>query len=96
MAQILLPELGEGIKSVEISDVSIKVGDNISIDDILIVVETDKASMEIPATEAGEVENVHVSAGDTLSPGEPIVTLTGDVASTKKNEEIIEEVPTEV
>ena len=42
MAQILLPELGEGITSVEISDVSVKVGDNLSKDDILIVVETDK------------------------------------------------------
>ena len=95
MAQILLPELGEGITSVEISDVSIKVGDNLSIDDILIVVETDKASMEIPCTEAGEVSIVHVSSGDTLSPGEPIVTLSGEASSIEKNVDV-EESPLEV
>jgi len=95
MAQILLPELGEGITSVEISDVSIKVGDNLSIDDILIVVETDKASMEIPCTEAGEVSTVHVSSGDTLSPGEPIVTLSGEASSIEKNVDV-EESPVEV
>ena len=95
MAQILLPELGEGITSVEISDVSVKVGDNLSIDDILIVVETDKTSMEIPTTEAGEVSTVHISKGDTLSPGEPIVTLSGEASLTETNEEV-EEPTTEV
>ena len=95
MAQILLPELGEGITSVEISDVSIKVGDNLSIDDILIVVETDKASMEIPCTEAGEVSIVHVSSGETLSPGEPIVTLSGEASSIEKNVDV-EKSPVEV
>ena len=95
MAQILLPELGEGITSVEISDVSIKVGDNLSIDDILIVVETDKASMEIPCTEVGKVSIVHVSSGDTLSPGEPIVTLSGKASSIEKNVDV-EESPVEV
>jgi pyruvate dehydrogenase E2 component (dihydrolipoamide acetyltransferase) len=95
MTQILLPELGEGITSVEISDISVKIGDNLSIDDILIVVETDKTSMEIPTTEAGEVSTVHISKGDTLSPGEPIVTLSGETSLTETNEEV-EEPTTEV
>ena len=50
MTEIKLPELGEGISSVEISDVLVKTGDKIKLDDPLIVVETEKASMEIPAT----------------------------------------------
>ena len=95
MIQILLPELGEGITSVEISDICVNVGDNLSIDDILIVVETDKASMEIPATEAGEVLTVHIADGDSLSPGEPIVTLSGEASSIQTNQEV-EEPPTEV
>jgi len=95
MAQILLPELGEGITSVEISDVSVKVGDNLSIDDILIVVETDKTSMEIPTTEAGQVSIVHISTGGSLSPGEPIVTLSGEASSTETNKKV-EEPSTEV
>ena len=90
MAQILLPELGEGITSVEISDVSVKVGDNLSIDDILIVVETDKTSMEIPTTEAGQVSIVHISTGGSLSPGEPIVTLSGEASSTETNKKVEE------
>ena len=53
MTDIKLPELGEGISSVEISDVLIKTGDKIKLDDPLIVVETEKASMEIPATSSG-------------------------------------------
>jgi len=90
MAQILLPELGEGITSVEISDVSVKVGDNLSIDDILIVVETDKTSMEIPTTEAGQVSIVHISTGGSLSPGEPIVTLSGEASSAETNKKVEE------
>ena len=90
MAQILLPKLGEGITSVEISDVSIKVGDKLSINDILIVVETEKASMEIPTTEAGDVSIVHISTGDILSPGEAIVTISGEASSTETNEEVEE------
>ena len=78
MANILLPELGEGITSVEISDVLVNTGDVIKVDDPLIVVETEKASMEIPTTEAGTVENVQVEKGGTISPGDIIISITGD------------------
>jgi len=53
MKEISLPELGEGITSVEISSVSVNVGDKISIDDILIVVET-LASVELRLIETDE------------------------------------------
>ena len=52
MADILLPELGEGITSVEISAVLVKKGDTVKVDDPIIVVETEKASMEIPTTKS--------------------------------------------
>ena len=96
MIQILLPELGEGITSVEISDVNVKVGDNISIDDILIVVETDKASMEIPTTEAGKISTVHVLKGDTLSPGEAIITISEKGDTEKVNDEVIKDIPGDI
>jgi len=83
MANILLPELGEGITSVEISDVLVNTGDVIKVDDPLIVVETEKASMEIPATEAGTVENVQVEKGGTISPGDVIISITGDGVQTE-------------
>ena len=78
MADILLPELGEGITSVEISEVLVKKGDTVKVDDPIIVVETEKASMEIPTTESGTVENVQVEKGSTISPGDVIISITGD------------------
>ena len=78
MADIRLPELGEGITSVDISDVLVVRGDIIKLDDPIIVVETEKASMEIPTTESGTVENVQVEKGSTISPGDVIISITGD------------------
>jgi len=48
------------------------------VDDPIIVVETEKASMEIPTTESGTVENVQVEKGSTISPGDVIISITGD------------------
>ena len=78
MADILLPELGEGITSVEISEVLVKKGDTVKVDDPIIVVETEKASMEIPTTESGTVENLQVEKGGEISPGDVIISITGD------------------
>ena len=78
MADILLPELGEGITSVEISEVLVKKGGTVKVDDPIIVVETEKASMEIPTTESGTVENVKIEKGSTISPGDVIISITGD------------------
>jgi len=77
MIEIRLPELGEGITSVEISDVLVSQGDFIKLDDPIIVVETEKASMEIPAIECGVVESVQVEKGGTLSPGDVIIHIEG-------------------
>ena len=78
MADILLPELGEGITSVEISEVLVKKGDTVKVNDPIIVVETEKASMEIPTTEPGTVENVQVEKGGAISPGDVIINITVD------------------
>ena len=55
MIDILLPELGEGISNVEIRDVLVKKGDSIKKDQVILVLETDKASMEIPSEHDGPV-----------------------------------------
>jgi len=81
MTEIKLPELGEGISSVEISDVLVKTGDKIKLDDPLIVVETEKASMEIPATSSGLVNKVYVYKGDTISPGDIMISIDGNSAT---------------
>ncbi len=87
MIEIRLPELGEGITSVEISDVLVAQGDTLKVDDPIIVVETEKASMEIPTTEAGTVESVNVEKGGTISPGDIIIITTGDGVQTETDNE---------
>ena len=59
--QITLPDLGEGIDNAEVSEVSVSVGDSVEKNDTLIVLESDKASMEIPAEEAGVVLEVLIN-----------------------------------
>jgi pyruvate/2-oxoglutarate dehydrogenase complex dihydrolipoamide acyltransferase (E2) component len=55
LKDILVPDIGD-FKDVEVIEVLVKVGDTISAEDSLITVESDKASMEIPATDGGVVK----------------------------------------
>ena len=102
MIEIRLPELGEGITSVEISDVLVTKGDSIKLDDPIIVVETEKASMEIPTIEGGVVESVQVEKGDTLSPGDVIIRIEGEgqteppIKENDNEAEIVESVQDEI
>ncbi len=77
---ITIPELGEGIDTVDVVSVLVKVGDTIEIDQPLIEVETDKAAVEIPATIAGTVTEIHTEPGASLGPGAAIVTVDADSA----------------
>ena len=61
--EILLPDLGEGIESADVSDVMVAPGDALAIDDIILVLESEKASMEIPSEEAGTVQKVFIAVG---------------------------------
>jgi len=96
MFEIKLPELGEGISSVEISDILVNTGDTLKIDDPMIVVETEKASMEIPATSSGIVNKIHVNKGGTIRPGDIIISITGDTVKTPNPEKITEDAQTTI
>lgn len=69
------PNLGEGIKSADVSSVSVKVGDTITADQNVMEVETDKAVVELPCSIAGQITQVHVEPGKTIKPGDPLLTL---------------------
>mgnify|MGYP000203108858 CR=1 FL=1 len=73
--QITLPDLGEGIDNAEVSEVSVSVGDSVEKNDTLIVLESDKASMEIPAEDAGVVLEVLINPGDEVSTGQPLLSM---------------------
>ena len=77
---ISVPDIGD-FEEIEIIEVLVHVGDTVAIDDSLITVESDKASMEIPATTAGEVTEIHVAVGDKISKGSPILVLAADAAA---------------
>ena len=102
MIEIRLPELGEGITSVEISDMLVTKGDSIKLDDPIIVVETEKSSMEIPTIESGIVESVQVEKGGTLSPGDVIIRIKGKgqteplIKENDNEAEIVESVQDEI
>ena len=85
--QIKLPDVGG--EEVEIIEISVKVGDSVAEDDTIIVVETEKASMDIPAPFAGTIESLIVKAGDKIKEGDLIATL---VTTASASNETVEEV----
>ena len=75
LKEILLPDLGEGISSADVSEVLVSPGDNVSIDDIILVLESEKASMEIPSEDKGIIKKVFISAGDQVKTGEILIMM---------------------
>ena len=73
--EILLPDLGEGIETVDVSEVLVSPGDNITPGDIILVLESEKASMEIPSEEKGKIQKVFVTAGDQIKAGEILIIM---------------------
>lgn len=71
---IKAPNLGS-TEAVEVIEVCVKAGDIIELEDSLVVLESDKASMEVPASKAGKVLAVLVSEGDMINEGDPILEL---------------------
>lgn len=72
-----LPELGEGIEGATVVSVLVSPGESVAAGQNVLAVETDKASMEVPLTEAGTVGEVRVKPGDKISVGAVILTLSG-------------------
>ena len=66
--EILIPDIGD-FDTVEVIEVLVAVGDTVAAEDSIITVESDKASMEIPAPEAGVIKELKVSIGDNVSEG---------------------------
>jgi len=72
-----LPDLGEGIHEGEIVEVLVSVGDEVEEGDDILVVETDKAAVEIPSPYTGEVTGIEVEAGDLVEVGDLMMTFSG-------------------
>ncbi|BFM11018.1 pyruvate dehydrogenase complex dihydrolipoyllysine-residue acetyltransferase [Simiduia litorea] len=74
---LVVPDLG-GTEGAEVIEVCVKAGDSISEGDSLIVLETDKASMEIPAAFSGKIKSLSVKEGDKLSAGDVIGVIAAE------------------
>ena len=71
---IPVPDIG-GAENVDVIEICVAVGDEISADDALVVLESDKASMDIPSPVAGKVVGITIKEGDKVSEGDAIIEL---------------------
>ena len=79
--EITVPNLGD-IDEVEVIEICVAVGDEVTAEDTLIVIESDKASMDVPAGVAGTVTSIAVELGDMVSEGTVIGAVNAEEAST--------------
>ncbi|MBI1937510.1 MAG: 2-oxo acid dehydrogenase subunit E2 [Ignavibacteriales bacterium] len=70
-----LPHLGENINNADIIKVHVKAGDKIEVDQIVVEIETDKATVEVPSEVAGLVTKVFVKEGTKAQVGEPVISV---------------------
>ncbi|MDH2053195.1 dihydrolipoyllysine-residue acetyltransferase [Achromobacter marplatensis] len=78
--EIEVPDIGD-FKEVEVIEIMVAVGDTIKAEQSLITVESDKASMEIPASQGGVVKEVKVKVGDKVAKGSVVVVVEGAAAA---------------
>ena len=90
--QVTVPDIG-GAEAAEVIEVLVAVGDEVAVDQGLIVLESDKASMEIPTTVAGTVVELLVAEGQQLAEGAPVVVI--EVAGEPGQSAAAEEAPAE-
>jgi pyruvate dehydrogenase E2 component (dihydrolipoamide acetyltransferase) len=77
---VTVPDLGD-FSGVEIIDVLVKAGDEVAAEQGLVTLETEKASMDVPAPEAGKVLELKVGVGDKVSTGDPVLLLKPSAAA---------------
>lgn len=89
--EIKLPKVAEGVESATVTDILVKEGDAIEKGQSVIVVESDKASVEVPSEEAGKVKTISVKKDAEIKPGDVILILEtedkGEEEQPKKEEE---------
>lgn len=85
--KLVVPGLGD-FSDVEVIEILVKPGDVVEIEDGLVTLETDKASMDVPASQAGKIVSVEVAVGDTVSSGDVVATIeaSGDVAAAPEDD----------
>jgi len=83
--EINVPDIGGD--DVEVTEILVSVGDKVDVDQSLLTVEGDKASMEVPAAQAGTVKEIKVSEGDTVTTGSLIMIFEGEETGSQSEPE---------
>lgn len=84
LTEVKVPDVGD-VADIDVIEVLVKVGDVVAVEQTLAVLETGKASMDLPSSAAGVVKSVHVSVGDKVSEGALVVTLeAGESVATEE------------
>ncbi len=77
LVEVKVPDIGD-FDEVGVIEVLVKVGDTVKVEQSLITVESDKASMEIPSSQAGVVKEIKVAVGDKVKEGSVVVVVEGE------------------
>ena len=87
LKKVILPDLGEGIESATISEVSVSKGQKINKDNIILVLESEKASMEIPSEVSGTIKSIDIKKGQEVKTGDLLITIeTADTTNEASKE----------
>ena len=81
MSEFILPNLGDGVAQGDVLKVLVKAGDSVAVDQAVLELETDKATIEVPSDVAGTVTEVKVKAGDKVKPGQAVLTLSNGASA---------------
>jgi pyruvate dehydrogenase E2 component (dihydrolipoamide acetyltransferase) len=73
--EFTLPNLGDGVAAGDVLRVMVKVGDMLALEQPVLELETDKATLEVPSTVAGRVKDVRVKQGDKVKPGQAVLVV---------------------
>lgn len=89
----VMPDVGEGIAEAEVVEWLVAVGDSVTIDQAVAVVETDKSQVELPTPFAGVVATLHAEVGDIIKVGTPLISVKADATSAPATTVIEPEAP---
>ncbi len=89
LVEVKVPDIGD-FKEIPVIEVLVKEGDRVEVDQALLTLESDKATMDVPSSKAGVVKKIHVKLGDKVSEGSLVVSL--DESGSEKNAAVEEKV----
>jgi len=90
LTDVKLPNIGD-FDGVEVIEILVAVGDSIEVEDSLVTLESDKASMEIPTPTAGIVKSINIKIGDNIAEGDVLISVEATASAAPSSEETAEE-----